>query len=151
MFGKRLRSVREQRGLSQQQLADRVGTARVTITMYEAGEREPNFEMLSKLAEVLEVSTDYLLGRTDDPRPPETPQSVPWWERDDPPSEIELIEFIREQSNLRLMGNPLDERAKEDVLLALRVIWQHMQEQKKRARESENKNGRGKEPTPENA
>ncbi|HHY95901.1 MAG TPA: helix-turn-helix transcriptional regulator, partial [Firmicutes bacterium] len=44
MFAKRLRELREKHGWSQQQLADRIGTARVTITMYEAGEREPDFD-----------------------------------------------------------------------------------------------------------
>lgn len=70
MFAERLRKLREERGLSQQQLAERVNMARVTITMYEAGEREPDFETLAKLAQVLGASTDYLLGRTDNPYPP---------------------------------------------------------------------------------
>lgn len=80
MFAKRLRQAREERGWSQQQLADRVGIARVTITMYEAGEREPDFETLTKLAQALGVTTDYLLGRTDNPHPPAAVpvQEEPW-------------------------------------------------------------------------
>lgn len=81
MFAERLRKVREERGLSQQQLAERVSVARVTITMYEAGEREPDFGTLTKLAQVLGVTTDYLLGRTDKPHPSglaPAEQEEPW-------------------------------------------------------------------------
>ncbi|HHY95817.1 MAG TPA: helix-turn-helix transcriptional regulator [Firmicutes bacterium] len=75
------RELREKHGWSQQQLADRIGTARVTITMYEAGEREPDFDTLTSIAQALGVTTDYLLGRSDDPHPPAAAQAEeeePW-------------------------------------------------------------------------
>jgi len=63
-FGARLRSLRELRGLTQQQLADRLKAAKSRISRYESGNALPEAETLVTLAEVLEVSIDeLLLGR----------------------------------------------------------------------------------------
>lgn len=63
MFGKRLREVRMARNLTQQKLSDMVGLALRSYQCYEQGTREPSLDMLVKLADVLEVPTDYLLCR----------------------------------------------------------------------------------------
>lgn len=51
------------RGLTQQRLADDVGLALRSYQCYEQGVREPSLEMLVHLADVLEVTADYLLCR----------------------------------------------------------------------------------------
>lgn len=63
MFCKRLREVRMTRHFTQQRLADSVGLALRSYQCYEQGTREPPLDMLVKLADVLEVPTDYLLCR----------------------------------------------------------------------------------------
>lgn len=63
MFGKRLRSVRMARHLTQQRISDLVGIALRTYQCYEQGVREPSLDTLVKLADILNVPTDYLLGR----------------------------------------------------------------------------------------
>ncbi|MEY8316006.1 helix-turn-helix transcriptional regulator [Oscillospiraceae bacterium 50-58] len=63
MFGKKLREVRMARGLTQPKLAEAVGLALRSYQCYEQGTREPSLQMLVKLADVLEVPTDYLLCR----------------------------------------------------------------------------------------
>lgn len=63
MFGKRLREVRMARKKTQQRIADDVGLALRSYQCYEQGVREPSLDMLVKLADVLEVPTDYLLCR----------------------------------------------------------------------------------------
>lgn len=63
MFGKRLREVRMARQLTQQKLADSVGLALRSYQCYEQGTREPPLVMLIRLADVLQVPTDYLLER----------------------------------------------------------------------------------------
>lgn len=63
MFGKRLREVRMARNMTQQKLSDAVGLALRSYQCYEQGTREPSLEMLVKLADTLEVPTDYLLCR----------------------------------------------------------------------------------------
>lgn len=63
MIGKRVRELRMERGLSQQELGLAIGVTKVSICGYENGTRLPNLEKLIKLAETLETTTDYLLGR----------------------------------------------------------------------------------------
>lgn len=63
MFNKRLRSTRMARKFTQQKLSDMVGIALRTYQCYEQGVREPSLDMLVKLADALEVPTDYLLCR----------------------------------------------------------------------------------------
>lgn len=60
--GERLRDAREKRGLSQEELAARIGAAQTQITRYEKNNSQPSQAVLIRLAETLEVSTDYLLG-----------------------------------------------------------------------------------------
>ena len=52
-------------GLTQAEMAEKLGISRSTIGMYETGAREPDFETLEKIADFFDVDIDYLLGRTD--------------------------------------------------------------------------------------
>ena len=71
MFGERLRRRRMMLGWNQQHLAERLGWQAATISRYESGRYRSNmsFTRLRHLADVLQTSTDYLLGRSDDPGP----------------------------------------------------------------------------------
>lgn len=68
-FANRLKKLREEKKLSQRELAKQVNIAHSTLGMYEIGEREPDFKITSRLATYLNTSTDYLLGLTDNPHP----------------------------------------------------------------------------------
>lgn len=70
MFKEKLRVLREKRRLTQESVAQELGVTRPTYTRYETGEREPDYEMLKKIAVFYRVSVDYLLGLTDKPTPP---------------------------------------------------------------------------------
>ena len=61
-FGERLKTLRLQEKLTQQQLADRLGITKSVVSYYELQERYPSPEILIKLASIFHVSTDYLLG-----------------------------------------------------------------------------------------
>jgi transcriptional regulator with XRE-family HTH domain len=65
VFSDRLRTAREKRGLSQSQLAEKARLPASSISHFESGARKPSFDNLRKLANALDVSTDYLLGRVD--------------------------------------------------------------------------------------
>lgn len=67
----RLRELREEKGISQKELGKLFNVAQNTISNWENGTREPDTKTLVKLAELFECSVDYLVGRTDDPRPPD--------------------------------------------------------------------------------
>lgn len=61
-FGNRLRELRKQKKLTQKQLAALIGVKNSIISFYEVGDRIPSPEIIIKLATVLHVSADYLLG-----------------------------------------------------------------------------------------
>ena len=61
-FGVNLKKLRLQEGLTQQQLADKLGVTKSVISYYELQERSPSPEVLTKLAFIFHVSTDFLLG-----------------------------------------------------------------------------------------
>lgn len=58
--------LRSEIGLSQKQIASLLNISQQSYSDYENGKTEPDFKTLLKIAEILNVSTDYLLGRTDD-------------------------------------------------------------------------------------
>lgn len=62
-FAERLRMLRQQRGLSQQELAKKLGISGSAISMYERGERTPDFELLDLICDFFNVDTDYILGK----------------------------------------------------------------------------------------
>ena len=64
-FGKNLLDARKRKGLSQEQLANMLGTKGPAIGRYERDEMKPSIETASKMADILEVSLDYLAGKTD--------------------------------------------------------------------------------------
>lgn len=70
-IGKRLINALENKNMTQRALANSVGVSEVAISRYIHGKREPKGEIISRMASVLEVSADYLLGRTKDSRLPE--------------------------------------------------------------------------------
>lgn len=61
-FGNRLKKMRLQEGMTQQQLADRLGVTKSVVSYYELQARYPSPEVLMKLARIFHVSTDFLLG-----------------------------------------------------------------------------------------
>lgn len=67
-FTDRIQSLKINRKLLQKEIAEAVGISVRTYQRYETGERTPDTDTLIKLADYFDVSTDYLLGRTDDPK-----------------------------------------------------------------------------------
>lgn len=67
IFAQRLKAARELRGLKQTELAEKAKLPPTSIAHFEGGSRKPSFDTLRRLATALEVTTDYLLGRVDEP------------------------------------------------------------------------------------
>lgn len=61
-FGNRLKTLRINKKLTQQQLADLLGLTKSVISAYENGLRYPAYDVLIKIARIFKVSTDFLLG-----------------------------------------------------------------------------------------
>lgn len=64
LFKELLQQTRKMRELNQEELAKKAGLASTAISHFESGARKPSFDNLRKLADALEVSIDYLMGRT---------------------------------------------------------------------------------------
>ncbi|MBF7097609.1 helix-turn-helix domain-containing protein [Alkalibacter mobilis] len=69
MLSERLKQIRKSKGFTQKSVSDSLQMDRSNLANYETGKAKPSFEKLEQLADLYEVSVDYLLGRTDDPTP----------------------------------------------------------------------------------
>lgn len=67
MLSSRLKHLRKINNKTQKQVADFIGITRPAFTAYEIGKREPDNKILQKIADYFEVTTDYLLGRSNEP------------------------------------------------------------------------------------
>lgn len=61
-FNENLKKARERKGMSQKDVAEKIGVAKSTYSLYESGNREPNVQTIKKIADVLSTSADKLLG-----------------------------------------------------------------------------------------
>lgn len=111
ILGKRLKELREERGYLQKFVADKLGIKSNTLSGYENGTRMPDPEMLSNLADLYHVSTDYLLGRTDTKEPP-------IYDKD----EEEFQAFIN-NPELNVFYKELP-KSNEEAVERLREIWE---------------------------
>ncbi len=64
-FGQRLLETRKKKGVSQEEIAKYLGTKGPVIGRYERDEMKPSIEVAAKMATMLEVSLDYLVGNSD--------------------------------------------------------------------------------------
>lgn len=70
MYLRRVYELREDHDLKKKTVAEYLGVHPTVYSRYEKGVRDFSVEIVIKLADYYQVSTDYLLGRTDDPTPP---------------------------------------------------------------------------------
>lgn len=62
-FSERLKESRKKAGLTQNEIAEQLGITRPAYTQYETDKTTPNIETASKIADILKISLDYLVGR----------------------------------------------------------------------------------------
>lgn len=63
-FGNKLKTLRTEAGMTQKELADRLGITKSVVSYYELQERTPSPDVLIRLADIFHVTTDYLLSIT---------------------------------------------------------------------------------------
>lgn len=103
----RIKILREELNMTQQELADKLDGAKSTVAMYEKGDRKPSMEVLLKLSEIFNCSIDYLLGKSDI-RNPEKAQEDP----------LGLAKIGFSMDNY----TPLTEKQKEQIRDLLEII-----------------------------
>lgn len=67
-FNENLKTARIRKGLTQKDIAERIGVAKSTYSLYESGNREPNVQTIKKIADILNTSADTLLGIDENPQ-----------------------------------------------------------------------------------
>ncbi|WP_431785700.1 helix-turn-helix domain-containing protein [Paenibacillus lactis] len=122
-FGQRLREIRNEHNLTQKQFAKMFQLSESAIGMYERDEREPSFKLTNEIADRFNVSTDYLLGRTDNTRPTDYGDDI------DPKEIAEFEAFINNPNHGIFFKDYLsapEERKKE-----LLQFWRFIKEAEK--------------------
>ena len=115
--------LREERGWSQAELARRINMNNTALNKVEKGVRKLSSSELDELASVFNVSTDYLLGRSDK-------QKEPYYElTDKEKNDIaiqaeKLMEGIESGDNLNFYGEPATEEQKERLLIAVQTAME---------------------------
>lgn len=108
MFSDKLRLLRKERKMTQTELSKILGVSPSTIGMYEQGRREPDTQMLLKIANLFEVPAGYLIGNEERPRTQNTEEI----------SEL-LQNLLCEKKNLCYEGQPLDAEDIERIIQAV--------------------------------
>jgi len=119
ILGQRLRKLREEKELNQQDIANVLGITYNAYGNYERGVRSPDPETIRQLADFFNVSTDYLLGRDDSKNAPE--KAFESALSDSP----ELLEFWKELSkrdDLQLMFKQARKLSPESIRKVVEVI-----------------------------
>lgn len=89
MLGEKIKTYRENKNMTQNEVADILGVKSATISKYESNTLEPNIESIKKLAEIFEISIDELLKD----------------EEEFNISKYNILDILREQKNMKLKGN----------------------------------------------
>jgi len=110
----RLKEIREGKKMSAYEIARKLGVTAVSYYRYEKGEQTISAEMLAKLADILGVSTDYILGRTNEPSSQK--------------EEVDIQKVLKEgKVKLHWGGVPLGEKEIEEVKHFLEyVLWRRL-------------------------
>lgn len=90
--GRRIAGRRTALSISQEELAARIGSSQKQISRYETDSNLPSAETIVAISEALDTTTDFLLGRTDDPARPLRSASDPDTE------ELQLLEIYRQKT-----------------------------------------------------
>ncbi|MEK3883538.1 helix-turn-helix domain-containing protein [Paenibacillus sp. PL2-23] len=101
-YGKVIAELRKKRGMNQETLAGLLGITRASLSHYETNRREPDYELLSRIADFFHVSLDYLMGRSMNPTASVNPHVSEFLSR------VELAdESVTERFELTIDGRTL--------------------------------------------
>lgn len=109
-FSERLKDLRMQKGLSQIELAKKIGLSNSTISMYERGEREPDFETLDLIGDFFNVDVNYLLGKEVGSTYYLDPQAA------------EMAKEVFEREEMRVLFDTVKDVSKEDIETVIKMI-----------------------------
>jgi transcriptional regulator with XRE-family HTH domain len=121
----RLKKLRNEKGVTQQELGDYLGVSRSTVAGYETGKRKPEYDTLHKLANYFNVSIDYLLGNTDERSPADKIKKA----ISDDPELLEFWEELKDREDLQLMFKQTRDLSPETIQQIISIIKTFEKEQ----------------------
>lgn len=128
-LGERIRQQRKVKQMTQQDLADILKLAKSTVSQYESNTNRPDPETLVRIADALDVSTDYLLGRVNLPASTQG--------HDISPAEAEFLKWVEEnlEESFFYDFDSSAEENKASLMEALRFMWEQEKKRGKRDKE----------------
>ena len=124
MFGLRLRALRNEKKLTQDELGKLLNVSGKTIGTWERDSRQPNIEAINKLASIFDVTTDYLLGNSNE-KQLQKYYDLSDKEKNDIAIQAEkLMEGIETGNNLNFYGEPATKEQKDRILIAIKTAME---------------------------
>lgn len=105
---KNLRKRRNELGMTLEELGNFANVQKSAVSKYELGHAQPSQDVLLKFSEILKTTTDYLLGKTDNPNPPDKAADEVW----------ELREELHKRPELKILFETSRKAKKEDIEFA---------------------------------
>jgi transcriptional regulator with XRE-family HTH domain len=116
--GERLKQLRLEQGLTQIQLAKYLNTTHSTVNRYEKGVHQPDMDTLNRLAEYFNVTTDYLLGRTEERN---NSEKVSEALQDDPELQ-EFWDMLKDREDLQILFKQTKNLDAKEIQQIIRII-----------------------------
>lgn len=112
MFSDNIRNLRQSKGMTQSQLAARIGVSPSTVGMYEQGRREPDSKILKRLCKALNTTADFLLDAYDKCKTEDLEVNK---------AIDEFTEALKLHSGLMFNGRPISRKDREKIVHAIKV------------------------------
>lgn len=116
-FGKRIKRLREDKGVRQEDIGKMFNVSKSAVSQWENDIRTPDMDIIIKLADYFDVSTDYLLGRTDDPSPKQDDRQHI---NDD--EALEYLDELHKRPEMKTLFQVGRKATKEDIETAITII-----------------------------
>ena len=135
MLGDRLRKLRTKKKITQEELGRKVNVTKVSISGYENGNRNPDTDTLQKLADYFNVSTDYLLGRTDNLDGNSIPELTKKDEKDIAKDLEDIINNLSTDGYAQFDGRSIEDLDEDDKELLIASLENSMKLAKRLAKD----------------
>ena len=103
----KMREIRKKRKMTMKQIGELVGASESAVSMWENGKHQPDLQTLSRIADILSVTTDELLGRSDDSLDNDT---------------MQIRERLRSDPNYRLLFSAANNASPEHLKAAAAML-----------------------------
>lgn len=127
-LGDRIRNLRDSEDIQQVDFAKKIGVSNVVLSRYESGERRPDYDTLLRIADFFDVTTDYLLGKTDKPKEASKTDGISVKGEKDVAKRLEEFKKdLTSSDGMNFSGEPMSDEAKESLIDAMEHIFRQTQ------------------------